>query len=575
MKRCNRTTLKGRSALIPKIESFAMPIQLSVARSGRAALVAVAFFAVQLSACGGSGGGTDIGGNQPPPPVVVGPPVDVSAVVASDPGSSLPANWQHGAFMQIFVRSYADSDGDGIGDLRGLTGKLDYLKDLGVSGIWLMPITRSQDRDHGYATSDYRNIEANYGSLADLDELLRQAHARGIGVIMDYVINHSAAENPLFANSRLADSNPYRNWYLWQNPKPGGWNIYGNNPWYGNPAGWYFAAFWDQMPDWNLLNPAVVSYHRDNLRFWLNRGIDGFRFDAVGHLVENGPSQWNNQPQNYPLMRDVKALLGSYAQRWMVCESPEDAAGFTAACGSAFAFGHNYNVVRAARGEAGAVQAVADYFKTASGNVSNLLANHDAFAGQRLYDQFGGNLAQYRLAAATLLLQPGTPFLYYGEEIGMAGAASLSGDPKLRTPMSWTGNSANAGFTTAVPYRAPSANVAGFNAQAQRADPNSLHAFYKAMIGLRNSLPAIAQGAYEAPVVAGSALVFQRRLGSDRALVAINYGSGSANLALSNLPAGATLAAAWPAGSADLLVDAGGQVSVAVGAQSVRVYSVR
>jgi glycosidase len=501
--------------------------------------------------------------------------VDVSSVASADPGSPLPVNWQSGTFMQIFVRSYADSNGDGIGDLRGVTEKLDYLNDLGITGLWLMPITRSQDRDHGYAVSDYRNIEAQYGSLADLDELLREAHARGIGVIMDYVINHSAFDNPLFANARIADSNPYRNWYVWQNPRPNGWNIYGNNPWYGNAAGYYFAAFWDQMPDWNLLNPAVVAYHNDNLRFWLNRGVDGFRFDAVGHLVENGPTQWNNQPQNYPIMRSVKALVDGYSRRWMVCESPEDAPGFTAACGSAFAFGHNYNVVRAARGESAAVALVANYFKTASPDVANLLANHDSFAGQRLYDQFNGNLAQYRLAAATLLLQPGTPFLYYGEEIGMAGAASLSGDPKLRTPMSWTGSTSNAGFTTGTPYRALSANVATFNVQAQRADANSLHAHYKALIGLRNSAPALARGAFEGSVVAGSAHGFVRRLGNERAVVVINYGTAAASVAMAGLPAGATLAAAWPAGSSDITVDGGGAASIAVDAQAVRVFTVR
>ena len=551
-----------------------MLLRFNLAPGKRAVAVALCLWGVLLSACGGGGGGTDAGGGGNPPPVA-GPAVDVSSIAAADPGSSLPTDWQRGTFMQIFVRSYADSDGDGVGDLRGVTSKLDYLKDLGITGLWLMPITRSQDRDHGYATSDYRNIETQYGSLADLDELLRQAHVRGIGVIMDYVINHSAYENPLFANSRIEAGNPYRNWYLWQNPRPSGWNIYGNNPWYGNAAGYYFAAFWDQMPDWNLQNAAVIAYHHNNLRFWLNRGIDGFRFDAVGHLVENGPAQWNNQAQNYPLMRDVKTLVDSYAKRWMVCESPEDAAGFTAACGSAFAFGHHANVVRAAKGEGAAVLAVANYFKTASPNVANLLANHDSFAGQRLYDQFGGNQAQYKLAAATLLLQPGTPFLYYGEEIGMAGAAALSGDPKLRTPMSWTGNAANGGFSNGNPYRALSANVASFNVQAQSGDPNSLHGFYKAMIGLRNTVPAISRGGFEGSVVVGSAHGFVRRLGNERAVVAINYGTGVTNIAMSGLPAGATLAATWPVGASDLIVDGSGAVTVPVDVQAVRVYTVR
>ena len=167
---------------------------------------------VALSACGGGSSAATVPAVVQPEPTPVGnlPAVDVSAVALSDPGSSLPDGWQNGAFMQIFVRSYQDSDGDGKGDLRGLTQRLDYLKTLGVRGLWLMPVTQSQDKDHGYAVADYRNIEAQYGSLADFDELLRQAHARGIGVIVDYVINHSAAENALFVQSKSASSNAYR-----------------------------------------------------------------------------------------------------------------------------------------------------------------------------------------------------------------------------------------------------------------------------------------------------------------------------------------------------------------------------
>ena len=148
-----------------------------------------------------------------------------SPVAPKDPGSRLPADWYKGAFIEIFVRGFKDSDGDGIGDLRGVTQSLDYLQDLGVKGIWLMPVTRSLDRDHGYAVTDYRNIETDYGNLADFDELLEQAHARGIGVIMDYVINHSASTHPLFVNSAASRSSAYRHWYLWEDTPPTGWDI--------------------------------------------------------------------------------------------------------------------------------------------------------------------------------------------------------------------------------------------------------------------------------------------------------------------------------------------------------------
>jgi alpha-amylase len=395
-----------------------------------------------LVGCGGGGGAT---GPQPGPPVgsTPLPAVNLSAVAAADPGSTLPVGWERGAFMQIFVRSYQDSNGDGIGDLRGLISRLDYLKDLGVSGLWLMPVARSQDQDHGYAVADYRDIEPAYGTLADFDELLREAHARGIGVIVDYVMNHSAGQHPLFINSRDSAANPYRNWYVWQAAAPAGWSVFGANPWRSTASGAYYAPFWDQMPDFNLTNPAVVAWHHDNLRFWLNRGVDGFRFDAVGMLVENGAGAWENQPQNLSLMNEVRTLLAGYSRRTMVCEAPADPRGFGAAnaCGSAFAFDLKDYLVRAARGDTASIQAVADYFKTAPVGMATMVSNHDGFAGQRLWDQLGGNLAQIRLAAAGYLLLPGTPFVYYGEEIGMAGAAALSGDPKLRTPMSWTAGS--------------------------------------------------------------------------------------------------------------------------------------
>ncbi len=497
-----------------------------------------------------------------------------SAVAARDPGSALPADWHRGAFMQIFVRSYRDSDGDGIGDLRGLVDRLDYLQDLGVTGLWLMPVMPSQDRDHGYAVADYRDIEAQYGSLADFDELLRQAHARGIGVIVDYVMNHSAAQHPAFVNARSGGSNAYRDWYVWQGLMPSGWSIYGGNPWRSSATGVYFAPFWDQMPDFNLRNVAVVGWHHDNIRFWLNRGVDGFRFDAVGNLVENGPSRWENQPENYALMREVRALMQRYQNRFLVCEAPADPGGFHGACGSAFAFGQQARMIAAAKGDGAAIQAVANYFASAPEGVSTMLSNHDSFAGDRLWNQLGGNQAQYRLAAATYLLHPGTPFIYYGEEIGLASAATLSGDPRLRTPMSWSGDPRTGGFTTGAPYRALSANVSTNNVQAQAADPASLLGFYKAMLALRQQRPALRSGSYDNAVAAGQVLSFQRRLGDERVLVVINYGAAT-TATVSGLPANATLAADWPAGGDPLASDANGRASLPMPAQSVRVMTLR
>jgi alpha-amylase len=537
----------------------------------RLAAASVLPLALLLAACGG-GGGDSAPGPDPEPPVVL-PDADVSPVAATNTSSALPAQWQRGPFAEIYVRGYQDSDGDGIGDLKGLTQRLDYLKELGVTGIWLMPVTQSQDKDHGYAVSDYRAIEQNYGTLADFDELLAQAHARGIGVIIDYVMNHSARQNPLFQNSSLATNGARRDWYIWSSSKPSGWNIYGNDPWYSMSTGYYFAGFWDQMPDFNLRNADVLAYHHSSMRFWLNRGVDGFRFDAVGNLVENGASKWEGQLENYPIMGDIRSMLNGYTNRYMVCEAPIDPAGFTDSCGSAFAFGHNYDIVAAARGNAAAIVKVADFFKTNDVDHATMLTNHDSFAGARLWDQLGGNPTQYKLAAATYLLQPGVPFIYYGEEIGMAGGKGLTGDWSLRTPMSWTADTAKAGFTSGTPFRAVSSNVAGQNVAAQQADANSLLAFYKTMIALRKQLPSLSAGTYENAAASGSAIRFVRKAGNETTVVAINYGNTTATLTVPGAGAGSVLKPAYPSTGASLTADGSGSVTIMVPAGAVLVYS--
>lgn len=530
-------------------------------------------FSIYLTACGGGSSSTPTIPVEPPAPTPP-PAVDVSPIVAADPGSALPANWQKGAFIEVNVRAYKDSDGDGIGDLKGLTQSLDYLKDLGVKGIWLMPITKSQDHDHGYAVTDYRDIEAQYGTLADFDALLTQAHSRGIGIIIDYVMNHSAAQNPLFLNSQTSSSNAYRNWYIWQATAPTGWNIYGNNPWYTLSSGAYFAGFWSQMPDFNLLNPDVVTYHKNSLRFWLNRGVDGFRFDAVGNLVENDAAHWEDQPQNYTIMNEIRSTVASYSQRYMVCEAPADPQGFAAmtACGSTFAFDLRGEIASAARNTPSSIQKVSDYFKTATSRMATMVSNHDSFAGDRLWNQVGGDVAQYRLAAASYLLQPGTPFIYYGEEIGMSNAPNSNDDSKLRTPMSWTANTSNAGFTTGTPFRFLSGNVSTQNVATQLSDPNSLLSFYKGILAVRNTYPSIAQGTYDFPFVSGSVLGFQRTLGAEKTLVLINYDTVPNNVTVNNLPANANVNNVYPAGGANATASAGGSAIVTLAAQSIRVF---
>jgi glycosidase len=275
-------------------------------------------------------------------------------------------------------------------------------------------------------------------------------------------------------------------------------------------------------------------------------------------------------------MNDVRALVAGYSRRAMVCEAPADPRGFGAAnaCGSAFAFDLKDHLVRAARGDTASIQAVADYFKTAPAGMATMVSNHDGFAGQRLWDQLGGNLAQIRLAAAGYLLLPGTPFVYYGEEIGMSGAAALTGDPKLRTPMSWTADTARAGFTTGTPYRALSANVATRNVATQQADPDSLLGFYKSLMTLRRTRAEIARGSYEAPFTSGAVLGYQRAFEGARSLVLLNYGTTPASVDVAGLPAGAALSALLPVGGAAAAAGGDGVARLTLPAQSVQVYEV-
>ncbi|MGQ3051664.1 MAG: alpha-amylase family glycosyl hydrolase [Roseateles sp.] len=486
--------------------------------------------------------------------------IDTRPVVAQARSSGLPSHWQHGVFMEIFVRGYQDGDGDGIGDLRGLTSRLDYLKKLGISGIWLMPITASSDHDHGYATTDFRTIEPQYGTLADFDELVREAHQRGIGIVMDYVINHASWQFPPFQHAVADRNSPWRSWFVWNtNPGPG-WDIWGKLPWYDaatQPWTWtgalkdlppfqpgspdiYFGTFGPHMPDFNLRNPAVVQYHEDSLRFWLNRGLDGYRLDAVPHLIENNAKDWNDQPESRVLTKRFQDLIKSYPSRYVVCEATAEpiAYGEPGLCGGAFAFNQNYEIVKAAKGDAAAVQKVADYYRAMAPTMATFLHNHDIFTGPRVWDQLRGDEARYRLAAASYLLLPGTPFVYYGEEIGQAGIQGTGpeDDAPLRAPMSWTpDNRGPGGFTTnAQPFRPLSLNRSRHNAASQQRDPASLFNFYRELIALRHASGALTLGRYEADKVDGQLWTFQRVHGKERVLVAINYGDTPAAL---NLPA--------------------------------------
>jgi alpha-amylase len=305
-----------------------------------------------------------------------------------------------------------------------------------------MPITKNADGDHGYATTDFRDIAPDYGTLADFDELMRQAHRRGIGVVMDYVINHAAATHPMFQAALQGPGHPFRDWFVWSDTAPPGWDIWGKNPWYhtasspgctGRPEaaaapaadarGFYFGTFGPHMPDFNFANPrcglpprqpALLAQPR--ARRLPARCRAAPAGDATPSTGTTSPKPRADQAAAGPDQGLPATLRGLRGHR--------QAAGLRrppAVCGGAFAFGQVHHYVQAALGQPESVQKVADVLPQASPTMATFVSNHDIFAGRRLWDQVGGDVARYKLAAAGYLLQPGTPFIYYGEEIGQAG----------------------------------------------------------------------------------------------------------------------------------------------------------
>jgi glycosidase len=323
------------------------------------------------------------------------------------------------------------------------------------------------------------------------------------------------------------------------------------------------------MPDFNLRNPKVLDYHLASLRFWLNRGLDGYRLDAVPHMIENDAAHWNDQPESRALTKRLQDEIKRYPQRYVVCEATAEPAAYgdPAVCGGAFAFGYVHHFVEAARGKPESVRQLASYYRSAPSTMATFLSNHDIFTGGRLWDQLAGDLARYRVAAAAYLLQPGTPFIYFGEEIGQAGVTTLPADQPVRSPMSWT---AAGGFSSGTPYRPSSPNAAAFNAAAESRDPRSLLAFYKAMLGLRNSRPSIARGSFESSFADGLVLGFQRHFGTERSLVLINYDTRPAMVTVPGIDGAGRLAPLYPAGA-----DTPASATMTLAPQSVQVFDIR
>lgn len=506
--------------------------------------------------------------------------IDMSPVSVSVPTNELADNWQDNAnFMEIYVRGYKDSDGDGIGDINGLIEQLDYLDTLGITGLWLMPIMESSDNDHGYETQDYRSIESDYGTLADFDRLISEANRRGIAIVIDYLINHTSFLNPVFLDASSSPNHPLRDWFIWRDTIPTNWSLWGNNPWRTGVGGNFYGAFTSRMPDFNLLNPQVIEFHQNNLAFWLNRGVDGFRFDAVGVLVENGPDGLEDQPQNHPVMRAMRDIITQYPKAYMVCEAPSGFATFAldSSCGKAFHFSAGHAIldsVKQGRSNHTLINVIND---TNLANMPLILANHDFFAGNRVANQLNQNPQQTRLAAAGYLLLSANPFTYYGEEIGMLAGANLQADASLRTPMSWTNDAVNAGFSVSnTLFRSLSANATTNNVAAQIADNDSLYYFYQDLYRLRQAYPVLATGVKQVlSTVNEPVLIWESVLNNERVVVALNLSADSVTSSVNQQLTDTSFSLVWSkevSNESSTLSDNAGELTLTLSAYDVQVW---
>ncbi|MCP4571882.1 MAG: alpha-amylase [bacterium] len=471
-------------------------------------------------------------GNAPPPAPVTG---------GGDLQAQGPTHWWNDqVFYEVFVRSFHDSDGDGFGDLQGLIGKLDYLNDgdpqttddLGVTALWLMPVAESPSY-HGYDATDYRRIEPDYGTNADFQQLMSEAHARGMMVIVDYVMNHCSNSHPWFTASEANDPT-YADWFDWRGDNPGWQQPWGGGSvWHGGDRGYYYGVFWSGMPDLNYANPAVEAEMFDTATWWLqDMGADGFRLDAVKYLMEDG-AVIDNAPSTFSFWSRFRAHLDVVAPDAVLVGEAWDNTSVVlqyidAGLHTCFEFDLAESMlVAAGTGSPGDLAAKIE--TVANGypfqQYCTFLTNHDQ---NRVFDRLGRSEGANKIAAAILLTAPGVPFLYYGEEVGMVGYGRHE---NIRTPMQWTPG-ANAGFTTGSPWNTISTNYALWNVETLASDPNSLWNTYRALVQARAASVALRRGTYHALEASnGAVYAFLRRyLGSgyDDAVIAVhNLGSGT------------------------------------------------
>ena len=393
--------------------------------------------------------------------------------------------WRSAVFYEIFVRSFHDTDNDGVGDFNGITAKLDYLQALGIDALWLMPIHPSPSY-HGYDVLNYYAVNPDYGSMDDFKNLLNEVHKRDMHIIIDLVINHTSSQHPWFRDANSSADSAYRDFYVWAD-EPGAGN------WHQGGDGYYYGFFWGGMPDLNYNNPAVTEAALKITDFWLDEvGIDGFRIDAVKHLIEED-GKLENTPATHDWLKDFYvAYKAQNPQAYTV--------GEVFGAGSSvvklytneeldhiFNFEMSSGFVNSVNG--GSNSGITSAYKFALMDMpdfdfATFLTNHDQ---NRVMSVFRGDSNKAKMSAFLMLTSPGTPFIYYGEEIGMQGQKP---DEDIRLPMQWSADEF-AGFSTVTPWRSPRSDYPQVNVEAQTGDPASLLEHYRALIQLRKDHPTL------------------------------------------------------------------------------------
>lgn len=438
--------------------------------------------------------------------------------------------WKTVIFYEIFIRSFYDSDGDGIGDINGMTSKLDYLNDgdpatdtdLGITAIWLMPIHPSPSY-HGYDIVNYYAINPDYGTLEDFKRFLAAAHERGIKVIIDLVVNHTSDQHPFFRDALRGPESEYRNWFIWSDSNAGaGWHeASGSTSYYG-----YFCGC---MPDLNYQNPNVTAQMNKAMAYWLESvGVDGFRVDAAKHIIEeeggvNSQATHDWLKGYYTFYKNINPMAYSVGE-----VSASDARLVSTYTGDQFDQIFNFEmasgVVNSVKGEAASAIKSAVAFTMddmPDWNFGTFLTNHDQ---DRVMSVVGGDVNKARLAAFILLTSPGTPYIYYGEEIGMVGRKP---DEFIRRPMQWSA-APNGGFSSAAAWEELDPGYVQSNVENQRLDEQSLLSTYRDLIAIRQANPVLAAGAY-VPVSSSNTGVYSfiRADGNNKVLVVVNLTKNS------------------------------------------------